>query len=397
MDQKFDWSIVHNYIKIKGRINSPFLFPKNLKRRQMMYKRIICLLLPSLLFCQAGDGKFSLGEVSFVIKNIHLGGTYKDRNRYSELNNGIGSLDIGLLKYGFSNIDISGNLSSYNERARIKYKFSGPEFQMSNFKIDLSFEAPNVWDLLKKEIAYNRDRYDAYREPQPVINNVSLSIGKVNQYFGASGSVDLSDRNQIVEFQLDRAGYSISNVNANFIVNRTSKSTFNISDFRAEAKNVFFEFNTHDEIPAVEKAAFQVSLKNLEVVIPKDIQDDPEFKEIADYLNIHSGKFRIRQIDLDISFNRGRNLSLRGTVDTQFGKAQVNGTLFIRQPVRDDSDFTLDQLTIEIKNLSRPINDFITAWEKETGNALPRKGRAIVLEIYGDLDNPQIKGIDLRN
>ena len=69
-------------------------------------------------------------------------------------------------------------------------------------------------------------------------------------------------------------------------------------DFRSEAKNIFFEFNTSDEVPSVENAAFQILLKNLEIKIPKEIEENPRFKEAADYLNIHSGRFRIRQIDL---------------------------------------------------------------------------------------------------
>ncbi len=134
--------------------------------------------------------------------------------------------------------------------------------------------------------------------------------------------------------------------------NRSSKSTFNISDFRTEAKNIVIEFDSYNEIPTLEKASFEISLKNLEVNFPKDVQDDREFKKIADYLNINSGKFRIRQIDLDLTFNRGRDLKLKGSVDTQFGKAVIDGSFSIRQPVRYDSDLTIDKFTIVISNLT---------------------------------------------
>ena len=255
-----------------------------------------------------------------------------------------------------------------------------------------------------RQVVYDRDRgrylgygsYDNYHEPRPVKNNVKFSIGKVNQYFGASGSVDLNERNQAVEIKLDKAGYSISGVNASFIVNRSSKSTFDISDFKTEAKNITLEFDSYNDIPIIEKAAFEISLKNLEVNFPKDVQDDPEFKEIADYLNINSGKFRIRQIDLDLTFNRGRDLKLKGTVDTQFGKAVIDGSFSINQPVRYDSDLTIDKFTIEISNLTQPINKFIEVWEEGTGNILPRKGKSIYLEISGDLNDPQVKGLDIR-
>ena len=86
---------------------------------------------------------------------------------------------------------------------------------------------------------------------------------------------------------------------------------------------------------------------------------------------------------------------MKGTADTQFGKGIIDGLFSIRQPMRHGSDLTIDRFTIEISNLSRPINNFIEVWEEGTGNKLPRKGRAIVLDISGDLNRPQIKGIDL--
>ncbi len=462
-----------------------------------MYKLIVFILC-SILVGQNADGDFSLGEISFVIKDFHLGGTMEDRSSRSEINNGIGSLDIGLLKYGFSDIDVSGEFNDYNERAKLKYKFSGPEFEMSNFKMDISFDAPNVWLVIKEELAneyadgaenyfddikeaissyysiynelpnsinqlqtmnllsppasYSRSRqwdfiynppgkivaesnkempggsgkkiiheftgsdiedyfssnsyyyynwetsgygqYDDWREPGPVKNNVEISVGKVNQYFGSSGTVDINDRNQIAEFQLDKAGFSVSKANATFVVDRTSKSTFSVADFKSIAKNVAFEFDTYNEIPIVEKAGFELSLTNLEINVPKEVQEEEAFKQIADYLNINSGKFRIRDINLTLNFNRSKDLQLKAILDTQFGKAVLNGSFSIRQPIKYDSDLTLDSFTIEVSNLTRPINDFISFWEEETGNTLPRKGKSIYLEIYGDIDNPKIRGLE---
>ena len=77
----------------------------------------------------------------------------------------------------------------------------------------------------------------------------------------------------------------------------------------------------------------------------------------------------------------------------EFGKANINGSVNVLQQ-GDDSEFTIDLFTVEINNLSRPINNYIEMWERETGNTLPRKGSAIVLEISGDLNRPIIKGLD---
>ena len=83
-------------------------------------------------------------------------------------------------------------------------------------------------------------------------------------------------------------------------------------------------------------------------------------------------------------------------MDTQFGKAVIDGSFSINQPVRYDSDLTIDKFTIEISNLTQPINKFIEVWEEGTGNILPRKGKSIYLEISGDLNDPQVKGLDIR-
>jgi hypothetical protein len=66
-----------------------------------MNKFIAVLIFFSTLYSQNVDGEFSLGEISFLIKNIHFEGGYKDRGRNEEFNNGIGSLDIGLTKSPF--------------------------------------------------------------------------------------------------------------------------------------------------------------------------------------------------------------------------------------------------------------------------------------------------------
>ena len=76
------------------------------------------------------------------------------------------------------------------------------------------------------------------RERKIVKNNLKFTIGKVSQYFGASGSVDLNERNQVADFQLQKAGFSVAKVNANFTVDRSSKTTFSIADFKTEAKNI---------------------------------------------------------------------------------------------------------------------------------------------------------------
>ena len=122
-----------------------------------------------------------------ITNNIHFGGNYSDRSKYADLNRADGSLDIGLIKYGFSNIEVSGDVNAYNERAKVKYKFSGPEFEMSNLKINLSFEAPDVWDLIKKELEQERAR-----TPRNVFSDISASVVKYYETYNEfPGDIDL--------------------------------------------------------------------------------------------------------------------------------------------------------------------------------------------------------------
>tara|TARA_B100000315_G_C14564147_1_gene582043 strand:- start:171 stop:1595 length:1425 start_codon:yes stop_codon:yes gene_type:complete len=334
------------------------------------------------------DGDISFGEISFQIKDFHIGGDYIDKDSNTEIDKVNGFLDIGLIKYGFSNIEVSGDASSYNERAKIKYTFSGPEFDMTNLKFNLFFKAPDIWNLM----GFGQPSQSI--ENRLVKNDIIFSIGNIKQYFGASGSVDLSARNQIVEFRLDKIGFSVSNVNAGLIIDRNSKSTFNILDFKSEAKNIFFEFNTSDKVPSVENAAFQILLKNLEVNIPKEIEENPRFKEAADYLNIHSGRFRIRQIDLDLTYSNGKKSKLKGIIDTQFGKAIIDGSFFF-QLVSGNSDIKFDHFKIDLSNLSRPINDYINMWESQTGKILQRKGTIISLNVLEWINEDDFRNINI--
>ena len=346
---------------------------------------IFATVLPIL--GQNFEGDVSYGEISFQIKEFHLGGDYLDKDLNAEIDKVNGSLDIGLIKYGFTNIDISGDASSYNKRAKIKYNFSGPEFDMTNLKINLFFKAPDIWSLM------GFGQSNQSNEIRLVKNDLTFSIGNIKQYFGANGSVDLGEHNQIVEFNLDKIGYSVNNVNATLVIDGDSKSTFNISNFKSEAKNIFIELNLIEKTPIIENAGFQILLKNLEINIPKEIQENSNFEEAANYLNIHSGRFRIRQIDLDFNFINGGNLKLNGIVDTQFGKAIIDGSFFIK----DDGNVDLksDYFKIDLSNLSRPISNYISKWESQNGKSLQRQGTIISIDVLEYINKENFKGLKI--
>ena len=335
------------------------------------------------IFSQSFDGEVSFGDISFQIKDFHIGGDFNNSPEMQD-DKFNGSFDIGLLKYGFSDIILSGDVSSYSERGRLKYNFSGPEFDLENLKINLSFDAPNVWE------ATQLIESASSKELKLVKNEIEFSVGKIKQYFGASGSIDLNERNQMVEFELDKAGYLINNLNANLIIDSNNRSMFNILKFKTEANNISFEFNTDNKIPELEKAAFQVLLQNLEIKIPSEVYENPKFKEVADYLNITSGRFRIRQIDLDLSYLNGRKSYLKGIIDTQFGKANIDCSFILEQEI-DISDMEFEYFKIELNNLSRPIKNFIQVWENENNISFKRQGNTILVDLleFDDIKNLQ--------
>ena len=342
------------------------------------------------IFSQSFDGEVSFGDISFQIKDFHIGGDFNNSPEMQD-DKFNGSFDIGLLKYGFSDIILSGDVSSYSERGRLKYNFSGPEFDLENLKINLSFDAPNVWE------ATQLIESASSKELKLVKNEIEFSVGKIKQYFGASGSIDLNERNQMVEFELDKAGYLINNLNANLIIDSNNRSMFNILKFKTEANNISFEFNTDNKIPELEKAAFQVLLQNLEIKIPSEVYENPKFKEVADYLNITSGRFRIRQIDLDLSYLNARKSYLKGIIDTQFGKANIDCSFTLEQGI-DISDMKFEYFKIELNSLSRPIYNYINFWEKKNDITFARKGTSISIDLInfiGQNDLSNLQNFDL--
>ena len=353
------------------------------------YLNILFLIFTTALpiLGQNFEGDVSFGEISFQIKEFHLGGDYIDKDLNAELDKVNGSLDIGLIKYGFTNIDISGDASSYNKRAKIKYNFSGPQFDMTNLKINLFFKAPDVWSLM------GFSQSNQPNEIRLVKNDITFSIGNIKQYFGANGSVYLGEHNQIVEFNLDKIGYAVNNVNVALIIDGDSKSTFNISNFKSEAKNVFIELNLIKNKPIIENAGFQILLKNLEINIPKEIQENSSFEEAANYLNIHGGRFRIRQINLDLNFTKSENLELNGIVDTQFGKAIIDGSFFIKDYA--NVDLKSDYFKINLSNLSRPISNYISKWESQNGKSLQRQGTIISIDVLEYINKDNFKGLKI--
>jgi|GEM_PF-1949895 len=76
-----------------------------------------------------------------------------------------------------------------------------------------------------------------------------------------------------------------------------------------------------------------------------------------------------------------------------FLKADVRADLFIDMNNPDNT--WLKSSTIKLDNLSTVLERFVFDIEKKLGQALPRKGKSIVIEASGPLGDLNIKGMDM--
>ena len=76
-----------------------------------------------------------------------------------------------------------------------------------------------------------------------------------------------------------------------------------------------------------------------------------------------------------------------------FLKADVRADLFI--DINNPDNTWLKSSTIKLDNLSMVLERFVFDIEKKLGQALPRKGKSIVIEASGPLGDLNIKGMDM--
>ena len=231
-------------------------------------------------------------------------------------------------------------------------------------------------------------------EREEKLTNLSLGIGKITLTFASEGNVTLGRKNEIQKFSLRQSRFGVSNVSAHYLYDndRSKSTTFKLTDFSIDMKDIDLQTNLRST--GIDNGQGSFTMKNMEIKIPREIQDVPEFKKIASYLGIGVGQFKIRQIDIKMEIKNGRDVTVQTTLNTQFGKAIMKGnyTLIFNDDGRDD--IFIDDMTIEVSNLSRGLSNLLQNWELETGQNLPRKGNKIFLEITGYADKPVIQGID---
>ena len=119
--------------------------------------------------------------------------------------------------------------------------------------------------------------------------------------------------------------------------------------------------------------------------------EDQKFKEFAN--NITDGdEIIIDQFKATISmFNNVLKIS-NAKFSSPFLKADIKAEMLI--DVNNPGDTWIKSSTIKLNVLSNVLERYVFEIEKELGQALPRKGKSIVIEASGPLGNPRIKDMD---
>ena len=119
---------------------------------------------------------------------------------------------------------------------------------------------------------------------------------------------------------------------------------------------------------------------------------DREFQEFSHQITddnkiiIDQFKAKISMFNNELKITNARFLS-------PFLKADIKAEMIIDMNNIEDS--WLKSSTIKLDVLSTALERIVFEFEKELGQALPRKGKSIVIEAKGSLKNPRVKDMDM--
>ena len=238
---------------------------------------------------------------------------------------------------------------------------------------------------------------DPYIAQDKSRNEINFHLGGIELLFASQGSFDMNNNNKLVEFQLDKAFFRVSNAKVDFMSNNmpSSKLSVKIMDYHVDLDNIFFELNNSNDVPKVEKFSGEIALNNLEIQIPDQIYMQPVFNQLSTLFGMRTNIFRLRQIAMEVRFIDNNNYQLDATVYSPFATISMNGNFLIRQKNNREPEVYINNLSFSVPHLSRGLNDLVTQWENMNNQKIPRKAGAIFIELSGGPDNIQVKGFDL--
>ena len=304
-------------------------------------------------------------------------------------------LSFGRMNFGFSDIEMS--LDEFDNSRRSTFAFKGPNFTLDNLDFNIAFDSPNPWQTLIKEFNLLQNNPNAIAQ-NISRNEMNFHLGGIELLFASQGSFDMNNNNKLVEFQLDKAFFRVSNAKVDLMHNNmlSSKLTVKIMDYHINLDNIFFELNNSNDVPRVEKFSGEIALKNLEIQIPDEIYMQSGFKQLSTLFGMRTNIFRLRQIAMEVRFVDSNNCQLDATVYSPFATITMNGNFSIRQHRHHEPEVYINNLSFSVPYLSRGLNDLVTQWENKNNQHIPRKAGAIFIELSGEPDNLQVKGLDIK-
>ena len=229
------------------------------------------------------------------------------------------------------------------------------------------------------------------------VNDIKLHIGSIKLLFAAQGRFDLNNYNKLIEFQIDKAQFGISNSKVEMIYNDkpSSKIVFKLMDYHIDLQNISFDIDNSKDLPKIANFSGEIGLNNLEIIIPDEIYIQPGFQQYSKVLEMYSNIFRIRQVSIKVILKNGNNYKLDATLSSPFATVTINGDYHLYQTGNKSQEPYFDNLSIDVRNLSQGLTEMVNQWEEKNNQLIPRKSGSIFIELSGTPDNLEAKGFDL--
>jgi hypothetical protein len=119
---------------------------------------------------------------------------------------------------------------------------------------------------------------------------------------------------------------------------------------------------------------------------------DNDFQDLSHQLN-NDDKIVINQFKASVSLVENKLKITNARFSSPFLKADIKADVLM--DVNNPEDMWIKSLTVKLDALSAGLERFVLELEKQWMQTLPRKGKSIVIEADGPLDDLNIKGIDL--
>jgi len=222
--------------------------------------------------------------------------------------------------------------------------------------------------------------------------NYSINIKSLFQIFSSKIQLNYAKKSKSFDFLLKEGQFQIQELNLTAIPGQqlNNRTEINLPSFIITANNIALSGSLGDK-PIIHEGHFSFSIRNFEIKLPQDLEEEPEIQAILESLGIWNNLFVIRHIQLEMNLTKDYMGDLKLILHTPFLKININGDFSLQQD-ETHPEILLHQMEININPISMGVRKWIRNWEKKTGKTLNRKGSTISLKVDGTLENPVIHG-----